>query len=485
MVQLSSLFLCATTIATALAIIDERNFPASKIITKDVAIIGGGASGTYAAVKLREDLNTSIIVVETEAILGGHADTYTVPGTGEAVEYGVQTYVPYGPGKSFFSRFAIETGSSPNRPLTAITVDYETSKILSGYIPPSANATNEAFQRWLPIVEKYDSLIEPGYWNFPKPKDIPEDFLLPFGEFAKKYNLEAAGPRISQISNAGSFGIEKTLALHVIQHFGLPISKTLISGTFFKPVVSNNLLYERALELLKKDVLLNSYVSEAERERSGIKLVVKNVDGKPGATLIKAKRLLFTAAPRRLDILQNFDEDKKEIEVFDPLEQTWRFAGVAKIPCIPENYSVSFISSAAVPDHYLKIRDYPWSLGFTSTGPVGLGLFRVLFGIKDPSTIDEAKSFISSKVQDLVKAGSLNYTGECKVDYKAFVDHNGVLWPDAEELKKGWVQKLNGLQGHRSTWWTGGYWCSDYTTNVWAFTDTVLERLLKSLGRKY
>lgn len=38
----------------------------SSAIDVDVAIIGGGASGAYAAVRLREDFGKSIVVVEKE-----------------------------------------------------------------------------------------------------------------------------------------------------------------------------------------------------------------------------------------------------------------------------------------------------------------------------------------------------------------------------------------------------------------------------------
>ncbi len=34
------------------------------IITRDVAIIGGGASGSYAAIRLKEDYKKSIVLVE-------------------------------------------------------------------------------------------------------------------------------------------------------------------------------------------------------------------------------------------------------------------------------------------------------------------------------------------------------------------------------------------------------------------------------------
>lgn len=38
----------------------------STVIDTDVAIIGGGASGAYAAVRLREDFGKSIVVVEKQ-----------------------------------------------------------------------------------------------------------------------------------------------------------------------------------------------------------------------------------------------------------------------------------------------------------------------------------------------------------------------------------------------------------------------------------
>jgi hypothetical protein len=412
MVQQSSLLSFAITVSTALATIDERNFPASNIITKDVAIIGGGAAGAYAGVRLREDHNISIALIELESELGGHVDTYTIPDSGETIEYGVQSYVPYGPALDFFKRFNIETEPFSARRLTGIYVDYETSKILTGYIPPSANATNEALLRWLSIVEKYNSLVEPGFWNFPSPADIPVDFLTSFGEFAKKYNVEAAAPRIAQISNVGANGLENLLALDVIQEFGLPLTKSVVANSLFKPVGSNQLLYRRVLELLKEDVHVNAKVIETERTASGVKVVVKGADDTAGPILLKAKRLLFTPPPR-FDFLSEFDPDDKETEVFGKLATTWRFAGVAHIPCIPENYGVTYTSSGAVPDNYLKIRDHAWNLAFTSTGPTGLGLFRVLFGSNTSYTINEAKSFAQARVQDLVDAGSLNATGEC------------------------------------------------------------------------
>ena len=45
-------------------------------IERDVAIIGGGSAGTYAAIRLK-DMSKSVVVIEKDGILGGHTDTYS------------------------------------------------------------------------------------------------------------------------------------------------------------------------------------------------------------------------------------------------------------------------------------------------------------------------------------------------------------------------------------------------------------------------
>lgn len=209
--------------------------PSSNIISTDVAIIGGGASGTYAAVRLREDYNTSIVLIESRSRLGGHVSTYVVPETNTTVEFGVQSYMDYGPAKEFFARFGIATQPFTSKRNTPITVDVETGKILKDYVAPSADATSAAFQRWLAIVSKYEKFLGPGYWDFPLPADIPSDFLIPFEEFAKKNQLEAAMPRIIAISGMGPGGIRDDLTLHIFQGFNAAITRGMSITYPFSP----------------------------------------------------------------------------------------------------------------------------------------------------------------------------------------------------------------------------------------------------------
>lgn len=68
-------------------------FHPKNIIDRDVAIIGGGSSGTHAAISLK-DKGRSIIVIEKQGRLGGHTETYDDPATGIPIDYAVQVNKP-------------------------------------------------------------------------------------------------------------------------------------------------------------------------------------------------------------------------------------------------------------------------------------------------------------------------------------------------------------------------------------------------------
>lgn len=56
-------FLVATLLCLATSV-TARHLP--NVLNKDVVIIGGGASGSYAAVRLRDDYGKSIALVEMQ-----------------------------------------------------------------------------------------------------------------------------------------------------------------------------------------------------------------------------------------------------------------------------------------------------------------------------------------------------------------------------------------------------------------------------------
>lgn len=243
-------------------------------------------------------------------------------------------------------------------------------------------------------------------------------------------------------------------------------------------------LYNKAYDLLKKDIILSSSVIEASREQSGVQLVVRGSDGLP--ILIKAKQLLVTASPS-ISNLQSLDLDDQEHAVFDSGSPRSMYVGILKTSIIPRNLTVQFISPDAVSDNHLDLlKDMSWSLKFLSDGPEGSQLFRVLLDTNVTMSAEEAKDLIRDRLGALQSAGTFSTGSEmvsdsesCDLVFVAFADHITVNWrmpPD--ELRDGFIQKMHALQGHRATWYTGSLWSTDFSSNVWAFTDTVLERMM-------
>ena len=66
-------------------------FAKTKTIERDVCVIGGGASGTYTAVAVK-DAGRSVVVLESKQRLGGHTETYVDPATGIPTDIGVVVF---------------------------------------------------------------------------------------------------------------------------------------------------------------------------------------------------------------------------------------------------------------------------------------------------------------------------------------------------------------------------------------------------------
>jgi heterodisulfide reductase subunit A-like polyferredoxin len=86
-------------------IMDINKMHPRDVITRDVCIIGGGASGTYGAIRLN-DLGKSVVVVEQQSQLGGQTETYTDPASGNKTEMGVVAWYTNDIANSFFAQAA-------------------------------------------------------------------------------------------------------------------------------------------------------------------------------------------------------------------------------------------------------------------------------------------------------------------------------------------------------------------------------------------
>lgn len=222
--------------------IDESTYGPSSIIKRDVCVIGGGSSGTYAAIGLR-DRGKSVVVVEAQSVLGGHTNTYTDPTTKAKVDYGVLEYENTSIVTSYFARFNIPiTTPSPSTPdpsLQEYYVDFRTGKNVTEYVPTDPTA---AFGAYAAQLAKYPFLNTPS-WDLPNP--VPAELLIPFGDFVKKYNLDAAVFIINEYEQ-GFGDILSIPTLYILKNFGPAILAGSQTG-FVKTVrLDNGELYVKA-----------------------------------------------------------------------------------------------------------------------------------------------------------------------------------------------------------------------------------------------
>jgi phytoene dehydrogenase-like protein len=115
-----ALILAAGFAASALStdVLDPESYAPQDVISRDIAVIGGGSTGVYSAVRLR-DHGKSVVVIEREAQLGGHAQTFTDPISGTTFNIGVVVFDNIPLVTNYFKRFNVElVNQSSARPPT-------------------------------------------------------------------------------------------------------------------------------------------------------------------------------------------------------------------------------------------------------------------------------------------------------------------------------------------------------------------------------
>ncbi|GKT89273.1 LOW QUALITY PROTEIN: amine oxidase [Colletotrichum tofieldiae] len=460
-------FFSALPLVAAVAISDSA---AAKTIHKDVVILGGGASGSHAAVRLREDFNKTVIVVEKQNRIGGHVATFTDPETGNNYDYGVNSYTDY----TGALRRAPQRAGHDSRPLALTTAyaDFTTGK-RTNYSLPAAADTTAALRVYLELCEKYEENILPSYAKFPNVTEgIPEDLGMPFIDFVKKYGLEAAVPRIFQVTGLGLDDFAHQSTLYVMQTFGAPITRSFLGtvGSFVPASKRNQDIYDAIAELLGDDVLYSSTAIKTARSDDGVEVLVESADNT--RVLIRAKKLLISFEPT-LHNMNGIDIDDEETSVFGKWNWSTVYAGIVSHPSLPRLFSYT----NTAPARWLSLPELPFVGRFDYLGDDN---YRVLVSGDKNYNSREALKLVEKSLGQLAAAGTVPSLGNDTVQIKAWADHGAMqLYFERGDLKAGAITRLYALQGRRSTYFTGGAWSAQFTTILWETNNQyVLPKLL-------
>ncbi|KAK8005629.1 hypothetical protein PG990_011666 [Apiospora arundinis] len=461
----------------------------SAVLKADVAIIGGGAGGAHAALRLK-DMGKSIVLIEQEDILGGNIDSYTAPGSDKSMDFGVFSFIDYGGAAALFKRLNVSTAPPARVRAPTKYVDFTTGVPIPGYTAPTRESYKAAMEKYLSICEKYENMLVPGFWNFPTGDAIPEDLLMRFSDFVKKHGIEDAVPQIYATTGFGIGRQADELTLSVMLTFGAQLARSLLGrqGGFIAASHRNQDVYDAmAREIGSTSIMYETRVMRSVRTPDqGVLLTVKHL--RTGTeTTIQADKLIMAIRPVGEEAMSVLDLDAQEKDVFSKYEYLHGWATLVRHPSLTAgNTSVDNLPEAVAPSNYLETPRVPYldkfELQDNTAGGLETSVFRTLvIGTKDFDYAD-AKKLLQTSLDRLIDNGILPPTSSEKepLEVVAVSDHGPMhLHVSAEEHRDGFYQKLYALQGHRSTWWTGAAFSAHFQTIIWEFNEVILRQMLK------
>ncbi|KAF5234370.1 hypothetical protein FANTH_12150 [Fusarium anthophilum] len=202
----------------------------------DVAVIGGGSSGIHAAINLK-DAGATVVVIEKKDQIGGHAETHINPKTKVSANIGVILFENTNTATPSTKMYDFSLGIAV--PAQDNTEPDATKKVMA-----------EAIQIYSQNVLSKYPWIDQGY-HVPNP--VPQELLLPFGQFTQQNNFSAILPLISQRNRyPGNITIISTL--YGIKNFGLGLLQAV--STEFPIAASGDTrsIYKAASAVLENDI---------------------------------------------------------------------------------------------------------------------------------------------------------------------------------------------------------------------------------------
>ena len=455
---------CLALIVRATDRFSEFSYAANDIIRRDFVIIGGGASGTYAAITLK-DKGNSIILIERKGKLGGHTETYTAP-DGTKVDIGVQAWHNDSITRAFFARFDIPLSSFTFAPAPApLYVDFCTGKQVRNFSGGVVHAD------YVAQLSKYPYLND----GLKLPYPVPQDLLLPWDEYIQKYHLQdsAWATTAARPAPPGELlGIPAIYVFNALNRFQVEQGEDR-RFAFATARQNNGELYEKAQAELGADALLHSTVTAGRRATTradGVRLVVITPRGNK---LIIAKQAIL-GIPPVLDNMKTFNLDPHEEGILSKVRGWAFYAGLISNTGLTQDHWYTN-AAANAPYHVPNIPDYFW---FKPTKIKGQFLYW--YSASQPTSQPAIEAGAAATVNRLhAVAGS---QGTSEPIFQAFANHTPFHpYVSTSDIANGFYRDMYNLQGYRNTWYIGALFVVG-GNQIWNNTKNLLPDIIAAAG---
>ena len=443
-------------------------FARTTTIERDVCVIGGGSSGTYTAVALR-DAGKSVVVLERKQRLGGHTETYVDPATHIPTDIGVVVLHNRPVVTDYFARFNVPLVGLPPGAFGGpnVNVDFRTGQVQT-FTEPSQADTGAALGAYFGYLQQLSATYFDLDKSFNLPNPVPADLLMKFSDFVAKYSLGA------MVRNAFQFGqgigdLLNMPTVYALKLFSAQVVGSIFSGGFMLSPVGNSAIYEAATQFLGDDVLFSADVLHVERDKAGVTVQVETPHGR---YVVRAKKLVVTAPPT-LENLCPFDLDPVEASIFGRFRPNAYYTGILELEGVPAGLSITNSNAHSA----FNLPQLPGIYGISPTQVPGL--WNVKFGSTVPLSELDVKATIVSQIRRLSDA--TYFPSRPRVlDIVTFSAHTPFeLHVRADEIAQGFYGSLHALQGRHHTYYNGAAFQVHDSSLIWQYSkDTVLPLLL-------
>ncbi|KAF2872344.1 hypothetical protein BDV95DRAFT_381047 [Massariosphaeria phaeospora] len=438
-----------------------------KHITRDVAIIGGGVSGTFAAIKLR-DAGKSVIIIEAEDHLGGPSQVYVDPTNGKSADYGTEVaFRNVSLVRDFYARFGIELKSASPPPGPSINVDFGTGHGI--HLPEyTAKETVAALARYAALWTEH-SYLHNGVFL---PEPVPADLVLPFDDMVTKYSLQPLVPLFNELLQ-GWGNMDTLLSLYVLRHISISMIQALSTGNLVRPGADDNKKAYRAVEedLGFGNLLLGSTITNASRSDGNAwqQLWVTSFNH---STIVRAKKVLVTipAVPKNM---RPIGIDAHENAIFWRLTPLNHWVGLLRGTGILRGTTLVNIANNTVHKSFSAPGSHAYA---RTTNPL---LHNFAFTSYMDTDEEFTKDIVLREVERLRGGGFVNATAP-KFAVIRQHQYHGTNVLSGKDVSDGFLRNMSALQGYRKTYYTGPEFAGEGTVAAFNFTVThVLPQLLK------
>ncbi|KAK6840825.1 amine flavin-containing superfamily protein [Apiospora arundinis] len=463
LVSLIILFASIALGSTASSNTDPAKYDSQDVIYRDVVVVGGGSSGVYSSMRLR-DHGKTVMIIEKKAMLGGHAEAWVDPLSGTPVDMGVAVFANMTTVIDYFARFNLSLAPMPSAGIAPTYVDFNTGK-KANFTDPDIAAFDAALDGYLAQLNQYPELQDSFNMTYP----VHPDLLLSFGDFVAKYELQGLVSRVF-LFNQGAAPLLNISMLYIFKYLNSDQVNSFKNGYLIVNHHSATELYRRAAESLGPDVLFNSTVTGMDRSLT--QEVHVAVSTPEGPKLVIAKKLL-SSIPPILDNLGGYDLSTNETDLFGQFIVNGYYTGVLN--------NTGFGPGALFANHRSgQPYGVPELPGIYTMPPSPLpdnrSVTNVYYGSPNVLADEQVKNDIVKAVQRYQAENGLPIT---EPDWLKFSSHApfNLMVPN-DKIADGFYSELFCLQGQRNTFYNGAAWHAQDSSVLWRFTDTYIIPIL-------